>query len=1444
MTPIENKQESAGIETLTDGILQYFREFLETDFKKIGAPRRKTHATTKSGFTSSIDLRKYQNLFKDIWALAYKKSPEMKLRITRSKYRTEVSPVLKNMVEQFASKIDESAFQETRQAVLEYASSQIKQKDKDPEVLLENIRDQLYFQAHSHIVKPLLTLLESAFRQSAYAPEESIFEIENDLTESMCASAATHLMEASNELMITGDETRLANILDEFFTSASVCPSILEFFETYSTSDVMQDIRDLLNYMRSDDQLVAYLYYGSIRYETHEYPLFYLPITISTETETSAINIDVDPRIYIHKQAMEYIVNSLGNEAEQKAIKTFIPQRIAHLNLDQSAMEVIKHNMMLLGQHLDLATMIELGKPTPDAAKNPDVRISNACHFAIFDRSDESLVNDYEALSIQINEDHQQAHDMFKAMVHSIIYGDPISASAEIRSLWDEKNIEDRLISNCPIPLNEEQMRIDAARRHANCNHVVIEGPPGTGKSHTIAAITFQAIMDGQSVLIISDKNEALDVVEDKLGEALGKVRLGEDFPNPILRLGKNGTYRGLISASSRQKIQTHHKAQHANMPLLERELNDRTASLNEQILSTRKALTGIDPQKVHQFLSLENDIKTRLKEDAEEWLNAILINDRSYQEALSKTVAVMAADAFLKSSEASNLFDINGLASYAQKITHVHGFKEEAKNFGGLDHQRHFPKMRIGHKEAIKEFAQQSLSLKRPIIGYLFQGKKLRELEQRIQAAIGLSGIENIGKKTKTLEAALQTLEALESYCSKHQEAKGLEDQILQILNENPDHVLDQTAAFELKISAETIRETLNNNQLGYLCGLQCSSDNSFHTLMKYLALGAELDQEMCAIPSMDYAEEKRHIEDVNTAFLAHELDTRFLNFIENHRATAQALGGVIKQRAQFPVDQFKTLSSAFPCVIAGIRQLGEYMPMKTGLFDILIIDEGSQVSVAQAMPAMLRAKKIFVFGDSMQFANVKSTNASNVTNSQYISEIKDIFRKDVSTASDKLERLARFDVKRSVLEYMSLVANHTEMLRKHFRGYPELISYSSKNFYNDSLQAIKIRAKPIEEVIEFEVVPHDSKEDLKRNTNDLEAKAILERLLRLLEQPNPPSVGIITPHSEQAAHIASTVTRHSMGDEFERRLRLKVMTFDSCQGEERDIIIYSMVATRDRDVLNYIFPVEFKTDDEDGNSLKAQRLNVGLSRAKEKMVFVLSKEPEEFKGTIGRALLHYKQILNQRHIAQAHQTDKSSPMEAKLLHWIKNTEFFKANEHRIELIAQFPVGDYLRQLDQTYQHPAYKVDFLLRIKGKRNVNLIIEYDGFEFHFDTSKGKVGAHNFERYYTDSDVERQFVLESYGYKFLRINRFNVGRDPVATLQKMLSESIPKEALDISCDKESPSAIQNIKQQAQALHDKEAKTCARCHAVKEIEDFFDPNLGGGAGGFGRICMPCKY
>jgi very-short-patch-repair endonuclease len=73
--------------------------------------------------------------------------------------------------------------------------------------------------------------------------------------------------------------------------------------------------------------------------------------------------------------------------------------------------------------------------------------------------------------------------------------------------------------------------------------------------------------------------------------------------------------------------------------------------------------------------------------------------------------------------------------------------------------------------------------------------------------------------------------------------------------------------------------------------------------------------------------------------------------------------------------------------------------------------------------------------------------------------------------------------------------------------------------------------------------------------------------------------------------------------------------------------------------------------------------------------------------------------------------------------------------------------------------------------------LKIVIEYDGFKEHF-IDREEVNESNYLHYMKDDDIYRQKVLEGYGYKFLRINRFNIGDDPVETLDYRLQNLLKK------------------------------------------------------------------
>jgi ssDNA-binding Zn-finger/Zn-ribbon topoisomerase 1 len=231
------------------------------------------------------------------------------------------------------------------------------------------------------------------------------------------------------------------------------------------------------------------------------------------------------------------------------------------------------------------------------------------------------------------------------------------------------------------------------------------------------------------------------------------------------------------------------------------------------------------------------------------------------------------------------------------------------------------------------------------------------------------------------------------------------------------------------------------------------------------------------------------------------------------------------------------------------------------------------------------------------------------------------------------------------------------------------------------------------------------------------------------------------------------------------------------------------------------------------------------------------LSKELDGFDGAVGEALRHFSTVREEaRKERSVTEVDERSAREGDVLNWFYQTEFWRTEKQHTELIPQFEIGKYLKQLDPLYEHPLYRVDFLLlhRPSGGRERKIIIEYDGFKEHFREGAA-FDAGNYEAYYSEEDVFRQKVLESYGYGFLRINRFNVGQNPIATLDERL-----RQATAAKSARSPHSILQTIHESIEHLKDGELKECPKCRQLRPSEDFRDSLL---ASGTGRFCRHCK-
>jgi len=89
------------------------------------------------------------------------------------------------------------------------------------------------------------------------------------------------------------------------------------------------------------------------------------------------------------------------------------------------------------------------------------------------------------------------------------------------------------------------------------------------------------------------------------------------------------------------------------------------------------------------------------------------------------------------------------------------------------------------------------------------------------------------------------------------------------------------------------------------------------------------------------------------------------------------------------------------------------------------------------------------------------------------------------------------------------------------------------------------------------------------------------------------------------------------------------------------------------------------------------------------------------------------------------------------------------------------------------------------------------------------------------------------LESYGYKFLRINKFNIGNDPISTLNDRIGELVKNGV-------EKNNVINHIHNTIEGLQNGDMKECPKCKEIRDYKDFRDPDL---ITGYGRFCCHCK-
>ena len=284
--------------------------------------------------------------------------------------------------------------------------------------------------------------------------------------------------------------------------------------------------------------------------------------------------------------------------------------------------------------------------------------------------------------------------------------------------------------------------------------------------------------------------------------------------------------------------------------------------------------------------------------------------------------------------------------------------------------------------------------------------------------------------------------------------------------------------------------------------------------------------------------------------------------------------------------------------------RALTSFRPAENPPFDVLIVDEASQLG-QEAIPLLSLAKSAIVVGDD------KQTSPENVG-----LERESVFKLLEEYVAMIPRYKTLFDPDSSLYDLAFQKFPDVIMLTEHFRSLPAIIEFSSRHAYDN--QIVPLRDRP--PVAGWKPVVALKVEDGVRqgDVNHPEAVAVVEIIAKLCADSryDGMSFGVISLLGSKQSRVIWRLLFDELGPEVMRARKIRVGEPATFQGDERDVIVLSMV----------VAPNPEKPDARVGaqtTRAAERRFNVAASRARNQMWVVHSVDADRFTENDLRAAL-----------------------------------------------------------------------------------------------------------------------------------------------------------------------------------------------------------------------------
>lgn len=287
-------------------------------------------------------------------------------------------------------------------------------------------------------------------------------------------------------------------------------------------------------------------------------------------------------------------------------------------------------------------------------------------------------------------------------------------------------------------------------------------------------------------------------------------------------------------------------------------------------------------------------------------------------------------------------------------------------------------------------------------------------------------------------------------------------------------------------------------------------------------------------------------------------------------------------------------SLTTLTPCLLMSPLSVAQFLAADQQLFDLVVFDEASQITVWDAIGAIARGRNVIVVGDPKQMPPTSFFDRA---------------------ASDEAEEDNNTDDLESILDEALAASVKLHRLTGHYRSRHEsLIAFSNHRYYGGELvtyPSAETKQSAVSHVLVDGVYQRG-----RGRTNPEEAKAVVKEVLRRLNDPrlNEKSIGVVALNSEQQKLIDDLLDQERrknpdlekfFNESTEEPVFIK--NLETVQGDQRDVILLSIGYGPDTPGAKTM-SMNFGPLNRKGGE---RRLNVAITRATSEVVIFSSFDP-----------------------------------------------------------------------------------------------------------------------------------------------------------------------------------------------------------------------------------------